>query len=200
MQDGPGRALLLLHELGGASPASVPVEVASWAGPVHALDFCGHGASSIAIGGGYHPEILMGDADAALAHLGEATVVGWGLGGYIALMLAGGRAPLVRGAVIADGRGLAGGGAEPGPPSVAPPRGGIPATTPDPLAVLEMEDDVRPPDYVAMFAGLAAERSGLDDPISVAATERPPWLVTVLSQPGVIARPVADALARYRTV
>ncbi|HUQ39604.1 MAG TPA: alpha/beta hydrolase [Acidimicrobiales bacterium] len=196
LRDGDGRALLLLHELGGASPSTVPDEVVAWPGPVHALDFSGHGASGLARGGGYHPEILMADADAAIAHLGEATVVGWGLGGYVALMLAGGRPEAVRGAVIADGRGLAG-VAEPGPLQAAPP--GPPATTtPDPLAIVEMENDLRPPEYAVMFVDLATHGSGLDAPISVTATERPPWLEAVLAAPGVTVAPsIGEALARY---
>jgi pimeloyl-ACP methyl ester carboxylesterase len=176
----------------------VPADVAAWPGPVHALDFTGHGASDVARGGGYHPEILMADADAAIAHLGQATVVGWGLGGYVALMIAGGRPREVRGVVIADGRGLAGGGAQPGPVRLPPVDAG-PSTgaTPDPLAVLELEADVRPPDYVAMFAGLALHGSGLDQPISVAASERPPWLEAVLAERGVVERSITEALEDY---
>ena len=55
----------------------------------------------------------MGDVDAALAHLGPSTVLGRGLGAYIALLIAGARPDLVRGAVLADGPGLVGGGREP---------------------------------------------------------------------------------------
>ena len=52
----------------------------------------------------------MADADAALAHLGPATVYGRGLGAYVALLIAGARPDLVRGAVLDDGPGLVGGG------------------------------------------------------------------------------------------
>ena len=55
----------------------------------------------------------MGDADVALAHLGAATVLGRGLGAYVALLIAGARPHLVRGAVLCDGPGLAGGGIGP---------------------------------------------------------------------------------------
>ena len=48
--------------------------------PVWALDFTGHGASSMPVGGGYFCELLMADVDAALAHLGPTTLYGRGLG------------------------------------------------------------------------------------------------------------------------
>ena len=73
-----------------------------------ALDFTGHGASTMPIGGGYTAEILMADVDAALDHLDEATVVGRGLGAYVALLISGARADRVRGVVLADGPGLSG--------------------------------------------------------------------------------------------
>ena len=66
-------------------------------------------------GGGYTAELLLADADAALGALtGDdpdraVTVLGRGLGAYIALQLAGSRPALVRGAILADGPGLAGG-------------------------------------------------------------------------------------------
>src|SRR5437660_12565530 len=86
LRAGTGRPLLLLHGLGERSPEKVPADAEAWDGPVYALDFTGHGASSITIGGGYTPEILMADVDAALMHLGSATVLGRGLGGYVALL------------------------------------------------------------------------------------------------------------------
>src|SRR5688572_14199327 len=102
LRAGQGRALLLLHGLGERSPELVPEELAGWPGPIHALDFTGHGASTVPRGGGYTCELLMADADVALARLGEATVVGRGLGAYIALLIAGGRPEQVRGAVLRD--------------------------------------------------------------------------------------------------
>ncbi|MFM2071291.1 MAG: hypothetical protein RLZZ623_1554, partial [Actinomycetota bacterium] len=107
--------LLLLHGLGEASPTAVPAYVEQWPGSVYALDFTGHGRSTIPRGGGYNAEILLADADAALASLtggdpddpGRVTVLGRGLGGYIALLLAGARPRQVYGALVCDGPGLA---------------------------------------------------------------------------------------------
>jgi pimeloyl-ACP methyl ester carboxylesterase len=192
---GSGRSLLLLHGLGDASPASVPSWAAAWPGPVHALDFTGHGASTMPAGGGYSAELLLGDADAALAELGSATVVGRGLGAYVALQLAGARASQVRGAVLADGPGLAGGAVGPTSQSfVVLPRRSQP---PDPYALLELSRDLRPPDYATLFVRLAVEGSGLEEPITVSAMVKPPWLAAVSEEVGVAAAPVADALATY---
>ena len=55
---GTGRPLLLLHGLGERSPTAVPDHLAAWPGPVWALDFTGHGASSVPRGGGYTAEML----------------------------------------------------------------------------------------------------------------------------------------------
>jgi pimeloyl-ACP methyl ester carboxylesterase len=63
----------------------------------------------------------MADADTALRHLGRATLVGRGLGAYVALLLAGARPTGVRGAILRDGLGLAGGGPRPGTPQIAFP-------------------------------------------------------------------------------
>jgi pimeloyl-ACP methyl ester carboxylesterase len=189
------RSLLLLHGLGEASPATVPAVAAAWTGPVHALDFTGHGESTVPAGGGYSAEILLADADAALAHLGEATVLGRGLGAYIALLLAGARAEQVHGAVLCDGPGLAGGAIQPTSQSfvILPPR----PTPPDPYALHEMSRDLRPPDYATLFVRLAVERSGLDEPVAVSAVVRPPWLAAVVDELGVVCLPAADALASF---
>ena len=50
------RPLLLLHGLGESSPTDVPWYVATWPGPIAALDFTGHGESSVSRGGGYTAE------------------------------------------------------------------------------------------------------------------------------------------------
>lgn len=177
LRGGEGRPLLLLHGLGEHSPTTVPEQVSAWPGPIVALDFTGHGASTIPVGGGYTSEILMGDVDIVLAHLGPTTIVGRGLGAYIALLAAGGRPELVRGAVLADGPGLWGGGPGQSAPLVLDDPG---TGNPDPWALVELATDIRPPEYVLTYGRHAAERSGLDHPIAVAAAARPPWLAAVV--------------------
>jgi pimeloyl-ACP methyl ester carboxylesterase len=196
LQRGEGRPLLLLHGLGGRTPTQTPGWAEPWPGPVLGLDFTGHGHSTLPAGGGYSCEMLMADVDAALAHLGAATLAGQGLGGYIALLIAGGRPQLVRGAVIADGPGLVGGGPAPASMAVV----GIDdheVGPPDPWAYLELTRDVRPPDYASAFARQALQLSGLDTPLVVAARVRPPWLEAVASEPGVVTLPLERALALF---
>jgi pimeloyl-ACP methyl ester carboxylesterase len=218
-----GRPLLLLHGLGESSPRSLPAHLASWPGPVLALDFTGHGHSTRPLGGGYTAEILMGDVDAALARTGPVTVLGRGLGAYIALLVAAARPDLVRGAVLTDGPGLVGGGVRPASPFVltlpieladgptvvhAPPGpdGGSvhpgephPSGEPDPLALFELANDVRPPDYAVEFMRILAAGSDLDQPLVVCTIVRPGWLAAVIEAgEGRIAETsLADALARY---
>jgi pimeloyl-ACP methyl ester carboxylesterase len=195
LRGGDGRALLLLHGLGEASPTAVPAWADAWTGPIHALDFTGHGQSTIPASGGYSAEIMLADADAALAELGEVTVVGRGLGAYVALMLAGARASQVHGAVLCDGPGLAGGAIGPTSQSFValPPR----PTAPDPYALFELSRDLRPPDYATLFVRLALEGSGLDEPIAVAAVVKPPWLVAVAGEVGVASASITEALAMF---
>jgi len=193
---GPGRALLLLHGRGLRSPTMVPERVAVWPGPIWALDFTGHGASSVPRGGGYSVEILMADADAALAQLGSLTLVGHGLGAYVALLLAGARPQQVRGAVLCDGPGLAGGGPRPVTPAVVRPVEKL-EQAPDPFALLELARDVRPPDYATSFVRQACQLSELDRPISVCAIERPDWLAAVVEEPGAAVTTLAEALSHY---
>jgi pimeloyl-ACP methyl ester carboxylesterase len=196
LRPGSGRTLLLLHGLGERSPAEVPAAVGSWPGPIAALDFTGHGASTMPIGGGYTAEILMADADAAIQHLGEATVVGRGLGAYVALLIAGARAERVRGAILADGPGLSGGPSVPtSQPVFALDRV---ATTPDPYAIAELGRDLRPPDYATAFSRLALQGSDLERPITVVARFRPSWLEAVAGEPGVAdADSIGAALTAY---
>ncbi len=208
---GDGRPLLLLHGLGERTPDTVPAWAEAWPGSVHGLDFTGHGASSLPAGGGYTAEILLADADAALAHLlglsgaSAITVVGRGLGAYVALMLAGARAAQVHGAVLCDGSGLIGGATQPTSQSLVTLQPA--SSTPDPCALHELAHDLRPPDYATLFVRLAVEGSGLDEPITVAAVVRPPWLAAVVGEYGVATvtatdrsstAVVAEALARYR--
>ena len=192
LRDGGGPTLLLLHALGEHSPDTVPADVEAWPGSVYALDFTGHGASTVPGGGGYTAEVLMGDADAALWMTGPATVVGRGLGAYIALLIAGARPDLVRGAILCDGAGLAGGGDKPGPLNIR----GVPGrvTAPDPFALVELSSDLRPADYVSRFAELAAEHSGLAPAIAVACRARPDWLKAVVAVKGVREMELGEAL------
>jgi len=201
LRGGSGRPLLLLHGLGERTTPDSLDAVASWPGPVHGLDLTGHGASDVPKGGGYYCEILMADADAALAALQPdadgpgVTVVGRGLGGYVALLIAGARPGIVRGAVIADGPGLHGGG--PGPTSPMLFRPEQDGSTPDPVALVELAMDVRPPDYARTFAWQASALSGLDTAIAISAVNRPPWLAEVASQPGVVEAELPAALELF---
>ena len=194
LRSGAGRPLLLLHGLGERSPEGVPADLAGWPGPVFALDLTGHGASTIPHGGGYTAEILMADADSALQKLGSATLVGRGLGAYVALLLAGGRPEQVRGAILRDGPGLAGGGSGATSASIPHVDAHAPAP-PDPFALAELSRDVRPRDYAAIFARQATQRSGLDPALFVCALERADWLAAVCDEVGVEVGPLANALA-----
>lgn len=185
VKDGPGRTLLLLHGLGENAEAMSAVEV-NWQGPVWALDFTGHGSSTVPIGGGYSAEILMADVDIALAHLGRATILGRGLGGYVGFLAAGARPDRVCGAVIMDGPGLAGGPvhvtSNPEITSVGN-RGG---KSPDPWALIELSRDARPPNYAVTFARLATTGSTLDEPIAACCRVTPPWIEAIKAEPGVM--------------
>ena len=196
LRPGTGRPLLLLHGLGERSPRGMPADVDGWPGPVLALDFTGHGDSSVPAGGGYSAELLMADVDVALADLGPATIVGRGLGAYIAVLTAGARPDLVRGAVLDDGAGLFGGPTGPSSSRVLiahPHHSGAP----DPYALLELSTDVRPPDYAVTYARHAAERSGLDRPFALVASARPPWLAAVAESLVLTQTTIPAALARY---
>jgi pimeloyl-ACP methyl ester carboxylesterase len=196
LRAGTGRPLLLLHGLGERAPASVPSIAEAWPGPVHALDFTGHGRSTVPPGGGYTAEVLMADADTALRHLGEATVLGRGLGAYVALLLAGARTDAVRGAVLVDGPGMIAASNGPGSPVPVLPDVSAPAP-PDPYALAELARDIRAPDYAAVFVRMALLGSPIPAPITVAAVNRPPWLQAVVDEPGVVDGSVAEALGRY---
>ena len=190
---GDGPSLLILHALGEAAPRALPDYAAGWPGPVWALDFAGHGDSPVPAGAGYTAEAMVAEADAALAHLGSATVVGHGLGAYVALLLAGTRTDRVHGVVLMDGPGLDGGGPLPQPPFVdaLPPN----RKTPDPAALAELARDARPPDYAVSFAMAALDEAVVPRPVVVCAAARPPWLAAVAELPGVVSSPLDAAMA-----
>ncbi len=181
---GDGSPLLVLHGLG--EQTALPRQPWSeWPGPILGIDFTGHGASTVPAGGGYTAEVLMSDVDVALAEIGPATILGRGLGGYVGLLTAGARPELALGVVIDDGPGLAGGGS--GPPSgtwFSP--GDTDGSSPDPFALFELSNDVRPADYVTGFVHLLMANSAMDQPLIVTARNRPPWLAAVAAEPGVV--------------
>jgi len=107
LRDAPGPTLLCLHALRGRG-ADFAELASEWPGRVLALDFAGHGDSDRPRGASYTPELLAGDADAALAHLGTACLAGVGVGAYVAMLLAGARPASVPAAVLLPGAGLEG--------------------------------------------------------------------------------------------
>jgi len=143
----------------------------------------------------------VADADRALARLTadaperSITVLGRGLGAYIALQIAGARATQVHGAILTDGPGLAGGPTGPSSQSVF----SLDTTgaSPDPYALVELGRDLRPGDYAVSFVGLANASSPAATPISVASSFRPKWLAAVADAPGVADTTIAEALASY---
>ena len=203
-----GPAVLLLHELGASAPKTLEsvtppglVQVSS--GALWALDFTGHGESQWPGGGGYSPEVLMADVDHALAQIGPAAVVGAGLGGFVAVLIAGARPETVRGAVVLPGEGLHGGGVEPQALGRTHPEAGQRLTgvaASDPLALHELSRDIRPPGYVGVFARQAEHLSGLKHPISVtpeAVADAPMWLEELSKRERVCIAPLESALASY---
>lgn len=176
LQAGEGTPLLLLHALGGSSD-DFCAEMPRWSGPIHALDFSGHGRSGRVYGSGYYPELWAADADHALAAIGsEAVVLGSGLGAYCALLLAGGRREQVRCAVLSPGAGLDG-AAEPDHeraaidlPTTPHAREILVSPSSDPAVFLEQEMDLRPPNYAARFAAAARRVVLIED-----GAARPAW-------------------------
>ena len=182
--DAPSRRrdpLLLLHGLGEALPEQVPAWAAAWPGPVYALDFTGHGASTFR-GRRLHRRAAprrRGRRAAALPW--RSRPVDHRRRSRSRRVhrapIAGGRAAQVRGAILVDGPGLAGGPTGPTsqsffslPSSSAPP---------DPYALVELARDLRPPDYATLFVRLALAGSELEEPIAVASVFRPEWLDAV---------------------
>lgn len=184
LREGDGPTLLCLHALRGRA-ADFAELAPQWPGRVLALDFAGHGASQRPRGAGYTPELLAGDADAALEHAGgEVCVIGAGLGAYVALLVAGARPARVRAAYLLPGAGLEGGGALPRTQLAGEPlrsevaalleaaaQGEAPG--PDPMLRM-LEGDPRPPDYARAFADAAARLLLAED-----GALRPPWWETL---------------------
>ena len=189
------RPLLHLHGLGLRSPAEMPDVLAPWTGPVFALDFTGHGESTVPRAGGYTPETLIGDVDAAIEYINSpVTLIGRGLGAYVALLTAGARADAVKGAILCDGPGIGGGGPVPGTPTVVRIDEHAPVP-PDPYALAELSKDVRPPDYAVDFARLAATNTR--SPFAIVARARPPWLEAVADEVGAVPTTLPDALRSF---
>lgn len=191
LSHGDGTPLLLLHEW-RADARSWDGRVGAWPGPVHALDFGGHGDSDPLRGGAYALELFAADADAALAEIGAAAVAGAGSGAYVAVLLAGARPDAVRVALLLPGAGLEGGGAcpdfdhpsrpwRPAPGAVGPP---------DPWLV-ERPGDVRPEDYAEAFGRAARRLLLLED-----GGPRPPWWRAVSRLEGVGSTSSAEAWSR----
>jgi len=157
--------LLLLHALGDDAE-SWPAAALGWShGPVHALDFAGHGRSEHVRGGAYYPEYFLADADLALQQIAEPCVlVGAGVGAYVALLLAGARVDQIPAALLLEGAGLEGGGSLPENEVEAEDTEGFErfiklasndyGASTDRL-VAQCERDIRPLDYVISFAKAA---------------------------------------------
>ena len=195
----PGPNLLLLHAL-RSSNEEWTQSVDVWPGSIFALDFSGHGESQWRQGGVYSPELLLGDADAALRELGDARIVGAGVGAYVALLLAGVRADSVRGALLLAGEGLAGGGSEPDSEPDADAFEALLAAHRAPLAeaatdprVLMADTDIRPTNYAFSFGSRATSLLLGEDE-----TSRPPWWEGLRSLEGVqvVSADLADGLLR----
>jgi pimeloyl-ACP methyl ester carboxylesterase len=179
LKAGAGPTLLALHVLGGSARDCAPL-AAAWPGRVCALDLPGHGESAWHRGGSYSPELCAAAADDALAELGDAYLVGAGLGAWVALLLAGARAPRVPGALLLPGRGLDGGGPAPRADQaievrsadalrMLETRGASPRPAFDPM-LRSCESDPRPPDYARAFADAARRLLLAED-----GSARPPW-------------------------
>tara|TARA_A100001037_G_scaffold66446_1_gene58679 strand:+ start:1076 stop:1732 length:657 start_codon:yes stop_codon:yes gene_type:complete len=182
LRGGDGQPLLILHGLGEQSPSAVPISLEQWVGPVFALDFTGHGESSVPLAGGYTCEALMSDADAVLAELGPLTLMGYGLGGYVGLLLFGSRPKEIKGLIISDGPGLDGGGDKATSPQLLHVKAAdLNGQTPDPWALAELASDIRPRDYAADHVRQIEILAGLDVAIVVASLGRPEWLSEIMT-------------------
>ena len=137
---------------------------------------------------------VIGSRDEITA-VGFKTVLGRGLGAYVALQIAGARAAQIHGVILTDGPGLAGGPTGPSSQSFFSLE--TDGTAPDPYALVELGRDLRPGDYAVSFVNLANAGAGLSNPITVASSFQPKWLAAVAESPGVAEASLADALASY---
>ena len=68
---------------------------------------------------------------------------------------------------------------------------------PDPYVLAELSRDLRPPRLRRGVRPSVRGRLALEEPITVAAVFRPPWLEAVAAEPGVAQSSIGEALARY---
>jgi pimeloyl-ACP methyl ester carboxylesterase len=195
LRDAEGPTLLCLHALGGRA-ADFAELAPHWSGRVLALDFAGHGASARPRGASYTPELLAGDADAALAHAGgPVRLLGVGVGAYVALLLAGARPAQVPAAYLLPGRGLEGGGAMPRfyvdadaqrteSARLLEAAAHRDAPGADPMARV-LDSDPRPPDYARAFADAARRLLLAED-----GALRPPWWEQAREAAGALRAPM----------
>lgn len=197
--DYDGRPLLVLHGLGERAPRrSVSIVEDNWPGPILALEFTGHGDSTVPMGGGYTAELLMGDVDATTEKIGPVTLLGRGMGGYIALLAAGATPSKVKGALIVDGPGFAGGGSLPSTVHIAAIDDD--PGPPDPWVLAEMSRDLRPPSYAVQFLQQAVTFSGIENPVAASSVVQPRWLKAILAEPGAVEESIPSALARFAAI
>ena len=178
--------LLLLHGLGERSPGGRAD--AGRRGPARcaALDFTGHGGSTIPVGGGYTAEILHGRRrrrrSADLGHGDGARARPRRLRRPAASPGPG--RPRARRDPLPTAPGLLGGPAFPTSPRAVSCRRHEAPAPPDPFALAELSRDVRPPDYAAATCAWRAPVPA-DEPIACAPLVEPPWLEAVAAEPGV---------------
>ena len=192
-----GPALLHLH--GSACVRRTTCRSTSSRGPVaiYALDFTGHGDSTSPKGGGYTPELLMGDVDAAINHIGDVRRSSDAASARTSRCSRRPRATTRCAArSCATGPACRVGARPPGrrPSSRVDPSAPVP---PDPFALAELSKDVRPPDYAVDFVRLVLAHTQTPNPIAVCAKARPEWLTAVLDELGAAPVTIAEALRLF---